>query len=452
MFGNRPPASPPLALSAKARRTQEAPISALIGAAVANPDLISFAAGLVDPTVLPAEQCLAITQRILADRPRAQTALQYGTTQGLKALRQQVVSHVEQLEGRPASSFSISADDVIVTTGSQQTLYLVADSLVDPGDIVIAGNPSYFVFTGTLQSLGAQVLTVPMDGDGMDVDAVERLLERLEARGSLPRVKFIYCTSYFDNPTGLTLSLGRRQRLVEIVKRFSRAHRILVLEDAAYRELRYDSHDLASIKSFDATNQYTILTQTFSKPFAPGLKLGYTLMPPDLMHCVLHQKGNHDFGTSNLCQEIALETMRDGSYCKHVEVLRVRYRSKRDALLAALRRHMPPSPQVRWTEPRGGLYVWLTLPPSIDTSRQGPLFKQCLDRGVLYVPGEYCFQPDGSGHIPRNCLRLCFGQVTLEQIQPGIQRLAETVKQQMDTTASPASPGCRAQRESGAVA
>src|SRR5438874_1913310 len=229
---------PALQLSAKALRTQEAPISALIAAAVADPNLISFAAGLVDPRTLPVDECAAITQKIFADRPRAQTALQYDTTLGLKPLRHQLLAHLEKLEGKRASAMSITADDIVLTTGSQQTLYLVGDCLIDPGDIVIAANPSYFVYTGTLQSLGAKVMTVPMDKDGMDVDAVDRLLQKIEQQGQLDRVRLIYCTSYFQNPTGLSLSLERRPRLLEIARKYSRKNRILILEDAAYRELR----------------------------------------------------------------------------------------------------------------------------------------------------------------------------------------------------------------------
>src|SRR2546421_2294840 len=203
---------PAISLSAKAQRTREAPISALIAAAVADPNLISFAAGLVDPLTLPVDECAAITQKIFADRPRAQATLQYDTTLGLKPLRHQLLAHLEKLEGKPAGAMSITADEIVLTTGSQQTLYLVGDCLIDPGDIVIAANPSYFVFTGTLQSLGAQVKTVPTDADGMDVEAMADLLRQLERDGQLAKVKLIYTTSFFDNPTGLTLSLPRRKR------------------------------------------------------------------------------------------------------------------------------------------------------------------------------------------------------------------------------------------------
>jgi len=398
--------------------------------AIQNPSLINFAAGFVDSATLPVEECAAITRRIFSHPAQGQTALQYGTTLGLKPLREELLRHLEKLEGRPASAFNLTADEIVITTGSQQTLYLVADALVDPGDIVIAASPSYFVFTGTLQSLGASVLTVPVDQYGMDVDALQRLLEKLDRDGQLPRVKFIYCVSYYDNPTGLTLSPQRRQRMVELARRFSRDYRILILEDAAYRELGYDGGVLPSIKSFDPENLYTILTQTFSKPFAPGLKLGYTAMPKDLLHAVLQQKGNHDFGSSNLCQQIALEALRDGSYEEHLQVLREQYRRKRDAVIAALQAHMPPG--VQWTNPEGGMYVWVTFASSVDTSQSSAMFSRCVDAGVLYVPGDYCFPANSAEPIPHDCLRLCFGQVALDQIASGIQRLATVVKQTLD--------------------
>jgi 2-aminoadipate transaminase len=441
--------TPGVSLSAKALRTQEAPISALIAAAVANPDLISFAAGLVDPITLPVEECLAITQRIFSDRHRGQTTLQYDTTLGLKPLRQELLKHLHHLEGGNPWGPHATADDVLVTTGSQQTLYLVGDVLLDPGDIVIAANPSYFVFTGTLQSLGARVLTVPMDDDGMDVEAVDALLERLSHEGLLPRVKFIYCTSFFDNPTGLSLSPERRPRLLHVAKKFSRSHRILVLEDAAYRELRYDGQAMPSIKSYDTTNEFVILTQTFSKPFAPGIKLGYTLCPKGILDPILQQKGNHDFGSANISQQIALEAMRDGSYLKHLEVLKSAYRLKRDRMLDALDRHMPKGAGIDWTRPHGGLYVWLTLPTSIDTGRGKAVFAECVNHGVLYVPGEYCFQPDATGHLPRHHMRLSYGQVALEKIDEGIQRLADVIRRQL---ASRSHPPTHLPRPQGAVA
>ncbi len=436
-----PPSSataPPLAFSSKARRTREQPISFLISTAMANPELINFAAGLVDPQTLPVEETRRITETILSNPVRGRAAMQYDTTVGLADLRRHALKHLEALEGKPASAMSLTPGDIVVSTGSQQALYLVGEVLVDPGDIVIAANPSYFVFTGTLSSFGAKVMTVPMDENGMDVDAVERLLTHLDAEGKLPRVRVIYCTSYFQNPTGLTLSLQRRPKLLELAKRFSRNHRIVILEDAAYRELRYEGAALPSIKSFDPDNKYTVLASTFSKPFAPGIKTGYTAMPSDLMHEVLQQKGNHDFGSAALSQHIALEAMKSGAYAAQVANLCRSYSAKRDILLAALERYMPKSPGVSWTRPDGGFYVWLTLPEHVNTSR-GAMFDQAVEHGVLYVPGEYCFQPDESGFVPKNHIRLSFGQVAPEQIERGIERLASVVSGQLSHPRSPSS-------------
>ena len=420
-------------MSAKGRRTGEQPISFLIDLAMANPALINLAAGLVDARTLPVEEAKEITSTIFSDVGRGRAALQYDTTQGLLGLRRAAVKHLEKLEKKSANNMGISEKDFVVTTGSQQALYLIGDVLVDPGDIVIAANPCYFVYTGTLASFGAKVLAVPMTEDGIDVDGVERLLARLEKEGRLERVKMIYTTSYFQNPTGLTLSLAGRRKLLEVAKRFSKKQRILILEDAAYRELRYDGQELASIKTLDAENRFTILTQTFSKPFAPGLKTGYTVMPRDLLEAVLHQKGNHDFGSASLTQHIAaLEAINSGLYESHLKVLRENYRRKRDVMLGALERVMPKG--VSWTKPHGGLYVWVTLPEGVDSSREGELFTDCVKRGVLYVPGDYSFQAGDDGVIPKNHLRLSFGQVYMEQIEEGIGRLAGAINRVMENS------------------
>lgn len=422
-----------IAWSARAWRTVEQPISFLIATAIANPRLINLAAGLVDESTLPIEPLVKTAQEVLAHPEEARAALQYGTTAGLSELRRRLLAHVEGLEGKSAGEMNLSAEDVLITTGSQQSLYLIGEALIDPGDIVIAANPSYFVYTGTLGSMGARILTVPMDESGMQVEALEALLLELERSGELPRVKLIYCTSFFQNPTGLTLSEERRGTLLELARRFSRGHRIVILEDAAYRELRYDGPALASIKSRDADNAWTILTQTFSKPFAPGIKLGYTLLPTALREALVNQKGNHDFGSSSLCQHLALGALRNGSYSAQVTRLCGHYRTKRDAMLGALDRHLPREAGIRWTHPHGGLYVWVELPETIDTGREGALFGDCVRRGMLYVPGAYCYQADENGRMPRGHLRLSFGQAPIESIEPGVARLGEAVAAQLGT-------------------
>ncbi len=419
------PAHLGLPLSSRGQRAREQPISYLISAALGNPELVNLAAGLVDPWTLPAAETGAIANKIMADPARAVMALQYDGTSGNKPLRQRVLRHLEELDHLEPGGLGLGAEQILLTTGSQQALYLIGDVLIDPGDLVIVESPSYFVYTGTLEAFGAKLVGVPMDQGGMDVDALERLLGQMEADGRLDRLKLIYCTSYYQNPTGLSLSAERRPRLVELARRFSRRHRLLILEDAAYRELRYDGEALPSIKRFDPANQYTILTQTFSKPFAPGIKLGYTAMPADLAEPVLRQKGNHDFGSSSLCQQIALEALESGVYHQHVEELCRMYRRKRDATVSAIEKHLVAAhPSVRYVHPHGGLYVWVTLPEGMDTSRHGRLFAAALERGVLYVPGDYCF---GEENLSRHQLRLSFGQVALERIETGIQRLAAAV-------------------------
>jgi 2-aminoadipate transaminase len=424
--------NPGLALSAKARRTGEQPVSFLMSAAQADSNLINFAAGLVDPLTLPVEAVGRIAQTIFTSEARGRAALQYDTTLGVSGLRRAALKHLEKLEQKSAADFGVGEGDILISTGSQQALYLIGDVLIDPGDIVIAANPCYFVYSGTLASLGATVLPVPMTSEGIDVWAIEKLLGRLERENRLGRVKLIYTTSYFQNPTGLTLSAEQRPRLLELARRFSRSHRIMILEDAAYRELRYDGPELPSIKSLERENRHTILTHTFSKPFAPGLKTGYTAMPADLLEAVLHQKGNHDFGSASLTQHIAAEALGSGMYDQHVRLLRESYRRKRDAMLDALERFLPASAGASWTHPNGGLYVWLTLAEGADASRSSRLFQACVEKGVLYVPGDYSFQPvqgpggDG-GFVPKNHLRLSFGQVAPEQIEPGIKRLAQAI-------------------------
>lgn len=422
-------ASPPIHFSAKAKRTREQPISYLIAAAKANPSLISFAAGLVDPMTLPAEETLAITTRLLSDKDKAREVLQYGTTVGHRGLREEIVKHLESLEGLSAASMSITPDNVVVATGSQQLLYILADILLDPGDIVIIEAPSYFVYTGALSSFGVKILAVPMDRDGMVVDELEKLLNRLQLHGELSRVKAVYCQSYFQNPTGLTLSLDRRKRLVEIVRKFSTEHRIVIVEDAAYRELRYDGDDIASIKSFDRGNEFVVSCYTFDKPYAAGIKVGYAIGPAEVMHHVVEQKGNHDFGSSNLTQHICYEAMIDGTYSRHLKDVHAGYIKKRDLMLRALEKHLPSEDKsIQWTHPGGGLYVWLSLPRHVDTSRSGGMFDDCLKCGVLYVPGEYCFHPDENGVVPQNHMRLCYAVTPIEYIEPGIERLAAAIK------------------------
>ncbi len=420
--------------SSKALRTEEQPISFLMAMAVTNPDLISLAAGLVDYASLPTEETRQLLTEILSDRQSGQIALQYGTTHGLLELRQALLAHLSKLEGRSPHEMNLSVDNCIVTTGSQQGLYILSDILLNPGDLVITCAPSYFVYTGTLASFGADVRTVPIDQNGMRTDLLAEMLARLQRDGQIERLKIIYVVSYYQNPSGISLAAERRKELAELVRKYSRRHRILIIEDSAYRELRYDGPVLPSIKSFDPNNEYVALAMTFSKPFSAGMKTGYLFVPDQLVDPILQQKGNHDFGSNNLVQHLIHRSLIGGTYHAHVEKVRQAYRPKRDTMLDALSEHFKPlGSDVQWTRPAGGLYVWLTLPKGFDTRRGGQLFERCVSKGMLYVPGDYCFATQKDRPTPTNHMRLSFGVVDITNIREGIRRLAEAVLEQAHT-------------------
>jgi 2-aminoadipate transaminase len=414
---------PALALSAKSHRTADQPISYYMQLAIENPDLISLAAGLVDEESLPVGPVADVCAELLADPAAGRAALQYGTTQGLAVLRQQILDRFCAADGVTARELGLSPADVVITTGSQQLLYLAGELLLDEGDIVLTETPSYFVNHGVLTSHCVRIEPVPMDDDGLNLGALEERLRSLDRAGLLPRVKMVYTVDYFQNPTGRTLSAARRPRLLEIVKKYSRYHRILILEDAAYRELRFAGPDLPSVKKYDTKNEYVIETGTFSKPCAPGLKTGYGILPHGLTTPFLRLKGNHDFGSNNLMQHLISRLLASGTYDQHVVGLREAYRVKCAALLTALDEQFGDWPEVRWTRPAGGMYVWITFPEGCDTGPDGRLLHNAMASGVLYVPGQFCHaSPDG--RLVRSTeARLCYGVATPEELHEAARRL-----------------------------
>jgi 2-aminoadipate transaminase len=407
-------------------------ISFLMQQGVENPGVLSLAAGLVDPASLPVEETRAAVQRLLADDGRARRVLQYGTTGGADRLRRGVLRHLARLENRPAESLYLDPGRILLTTGSQQFLSLVGEVLLDPGDICLVAAPTYFVFLGVLNGLGARAIPVATDEHGMRMDALEAELERIAAAGELSRVKLIYLVSYFENPSGVSLSAERRGQVVEIARRWSRQHRLYVLEDAAYRELRYDGPELSSIWSFDETHESVLLAQTFSKSFSPGLRVGYGVVPPELVLPLCDRKGNEDFGSAHFNQHLLATVLEEGSYEPHVEQVRQSYRRKRDAMLAAADREFAGLPGVEWVHPHGGLYVWMTLPAGIETGFESALFRRAVQvEQVMYVPGELCYPADAV-HRPRNQMRLSFGVQTAEGIEEGMRRLGRAVRAVME--------------------
>jgi 2-aminoadipate transaminase len=427
--------TPRTPLSAVSGRTSDPAISSLMQAALANPDLISLAAGFVDQESLPVEATARAVAAVLGDPREGRRALQYGTTAGDAAFRSLLLSRLEREERVPAGSFDHLLPRTVVSTGSQQLLYLVAEALLDPGDIVLVESPTYFVYLGVLETRGARVVGVPIDDDGLRIDALEETLAGLEAAGDLGRVKLIYTVSEHANPTGLSLADDRRGALVELARRYSTHQRIYVLEDAAYRGLTFEGPDPPSVWGHDVGGETVILARTFSKTFSPGLKTGYGILPEALVGPVLRLKGNHDFGSGHFAQQVLERLIAEGDYDRHVAGLVATYRRKAGAMLAALDEHFGPfEGVVRWTRPRGGLYVWLTLPEGLDAGPEGPLFSRGMVEGVLYVPGAYCFAGE-PGPAPRNHARLCFGVPDDDALAEGVRRLAGALAECLDPVA-----------------
>lgn len=406
----------------------EQAISLLMARTLAQPRLISLAAGFVDQQTLPSEPTRQALEALWSDPEQARAALQYGTTIGHLPLREALLKRLLEADGRTARQLNVTANQVVITAGSNQLLFLLGDILLNPGDVVLCGAPTYFVFLGTLANLGARAVGVEVDQDGLIPEAVEHELARWEIAGELDRVKAIYVISYYDNPTGVTLSAQRRAALVEIAKRWSRRGRLYIIEDAAYRELRYYGEDVPSLRAFDAEGDTVIHTGTFSKSFSPGIRVGWGILPPALLAPVLVEKGNIDFGSPNFSQFLVAKILEAGLYDPHVARLREIYRAKIDALLGAAEKWLAPLGDVHWVRPGGGLYLWLRLPDSIDTGLTGPLFDRAVAEGVLYVPGEYCY-PQHGGPQRQNMLRLSIGIPSREAIIQGVEALARAIRQ-----------------------
>ena len=424
-------------LSARTATARGGAISYLMRQAVEHPECLSLAAGLVDRASLPVDLARDLAADLLGDPEAARDALQYGHTAGNERLRAAVAELFAGLEGRTgggAAGLNPAAPGgrVVLTNGSQQFLSLAAEVLLDPGDICLVAAPTYFVMLGVLAGVGARAVSVDTDGHGMRPDGLERRLTELEAAGELPRVKLIYLVPEFENPSGVRLAADRRAAIVRLAGRFSKTHRVRILEDSAYRELRYDGDPYPSVWSCDTggdvTGSRVLYTQTFSKSFAPGLRVGFGILPPDLVGPVLDRKGNEDFGSSHLTQHLVLRALESGRYAGHVASVRAAYRAKRDALLAGLDEHLGDLPGVSWLRPDGGLYVWATLPDGVETGFDSPLFRTAAEREhVMYVPGELCHakQP---GPVPTNQMRLSFGVLAPDALHEAAARLGRAVR------------------------
>ncbi|MCC7023279.1 MAG: PLP-dependent aminotransferase family protein [Thermomicrobiales bacterium] len=366
---------------------------------------ISFVFGFPDPASLPADEVSIATEKALAERGRA--ALQYGDNAGYSGL-------IDALREKLARDQGIVAEreNILVTAGGSQAIGLLLDALVDWGDTIASEMPTWLGAVQAFHNVGANVVSIPVNEEGTDVVTLERELAHLRSQGITP--KFVYAIPNFQNPTGVTMSLQRRQDLLDIV----RAAGTLLIEDDAYFDLRYDGENLPAIYTLD-DSQSVVYMGTLSKTMGPGMRLGWLVGPPALISRLTALKV--DGGTNVFGAHVAAEWLPE-KLLPHVDRLRAVYRRRRDLMLAALERHMPPG--VTWTVPDGGFFIWVTFPEGIDTAAMHP---QVNELGAEYLPGPTCFA-DGSGP---NQLRLSFSFAQDEEIDDGIRIIADVARAEL---------------------
>jgi 2-aminoadipate transaminase len=383
----------------------------------AQPDVISLAGGLPAPELFPIDEYRRAFEWVLESE--GVVALQYGPSEGYRPLR-------TYLAGR-LSGFGLrcTADDILITNGSQQALDLIGKILLDPDDVVVVEKPTYLGALQAFNQYQASYVVVPMDENGMLVDELEPLLERPLPTGR--RVKFIYAIPNFQNPTGRSLSLPRRKQLVQMAAHYG----VAIVEDDPYGELRYEGERLPTLKSLD-TSGSVIYLGTFSKILAPGLRLGWVVTSPEAMEVLLHGKQPADLHTGMVQQMATYEVCRNGFVDHHVEQIKAFYKERRDVMLQALEEHFPP--EAHFTHPAGGLFVWAELPRYVDTRE---LLVEAVQDRVAFVPGQG-FHPDNTG---TNTMRLNFSNVTPDLLREGVRRLGTAIAKRLarPTAESPVS-------------
>jgi 2-aminoadipate transaminase len=389
-----------------------------------------LAAGFTDESTLPVQDVRELLDQVLGSSRTGRTALQYGTTVGDAQLRELSAEHVRRLDGvRSSGESTCSANRCLLTNGSQQLLYMTAEALCDPGDIVLVEDPTYFVWLGIVQSHRLCARAVRMDEQGLDLAHLEEVLQTLKRNGELRRLKLLYLVSYFQNPTSITTTFERKAGALRLLRSFERAagHPLFLLEDTAYRELRFHGGEVPSALTAPGGQERVIYAGTYSKPFATGTRVGFGFLPEPLFTVLTRIKANHDFGSSNFLLQLLARALASGRYDRHVQELRERYAGKAAVMAKAMNRHFPPG--VLRTNPDGGLYFWASLPRSVKSGIRSSLFRRSLEAGVMYVPGELCYADDPSRRKPNHQMRISFGAASPEQIRLGIARLGPVIKE-----------------------
>lgn len=370
--------------------------------ALANrPEVLSFAGGMPAPELFPVDKIKAATDAVLDEQGRI--ALQYSSTDGFKHFREQIAQRMCAKNG-----IKTDASNILVTSGSQQGLDYSARVFVNPGDVIILESPSYLGALNAFKACEPKFVSIPTDDNGMIMEELEKVLATTE------RVKMIYVIPDFQNPSGRTWPLERRQKFMEIVNKYE----IPVIEDNPYGELRYEGESMPALKSLD-TKGLVVFLGTFSKILAPGYRLGWVCAEGEILKKYNFMAQAAALQASTEAQLVVSKFIDMFDLDEHVKTIKDCYRKRRDVMIQTMEREFPP--EAKFTHPNGGLFTWIELPDYINTKEMAA---QCLERNVAYVPGEGFF-PDG-GHD--NCIRLNYSCMSEEKIERGMKILAEVIK------------------------
>jgi len=410
---------------AAARMTQSA-IRKMGSVIASGRDIVSFAPGYPAPDTFAWEEFRAIAADLLGSRDGA--LLQYGPTRGYRPLLESIAA-IQRTRG-----IDCALEDLLVTTGSQQGLDLVARVLIDPGDVILVELPTYVGAISAFRNVQASMVGVPQEADGIDLEALDATWTRLTAESR--RIKFLYVVPNFQNPTGLLIGLDKRRRLLEWAERRD----VLIVEDDPYRDLYFEDSagesDVRPIKADDRGGRVIYLS-SFSKTLAPGYRVAWMAAAAPLAAKFEMAKQAEDLLTGSLDQRIVHEACRRGLLDRQLPVLRRHYAHKRDVMQEALKREL--GDLATWPKPSGGFFLWLTLPASIDADR---MIARAIEEGVVYVAGE-AFYVNGEG---KNTLRLSFSAPTPERIEIGVSRLARALRGEREASATTAAAADRETR------
>ncbi len=373
-----------------------------------QPGVISFAGGLPFPGLFPIEEMKDVVRTVL--EREGGLALQYGPTEGDSRLIDYIVKWMREDEGA-----EINRDNILIVSGSQQALDLIGKIFIDPGDPIIVGLPTYLGALQAFQSHRARMIGVPVDKKGMNVDRVEEILKKYAKKKE--KIKFVYIVPDFQNPSGVTMTLARREKLLDLCYEYG----TIVVEDSPYRELRFEGQSLPMVGAMDKRG-YAFSLHTFSKILFPGTRMGWIIANKAIMDKLVLAKQPTDLCSPPFAQAIIYEFCRRGLIKPHIKKVVDLYRKKRNTMLKALDKYMPQEAGLDWTHPEGGLFLWVTLPEHLDAEA---LFPKAVEKKVAYVMGA-AFHCDSSG---KNTMRLNFSYPSEEEIDEGIRRLSALVKE-----------------------